>query len=403
MIPVAEAQARILAGVRPVGIEDLSVAQAHGRVLARPAIARRTQPPVAVSAMDGWAVRGADVTIAPVTLTEIGRVPAGSHFAGTVGPGQAARIFTGAALPDGADTVVIQEDIDAEGSLIRVREATATGRWVRAAGLDFAAGDALIQPARRLTARDLALAAAMDLPWLTVRRRPRIALLATGDELVRPGEARGPTHVVSSNLIGLAGLVRAAGGEPIDLGIAPDRAEDLAALGREARGADLLVTSGGASVGEHDLVHSALGTIGLELDFWKIAMRPGKPLMYGRIGEMPMLGLPGNPVSTLVCGLLFLVPLVETLAGLPPTPPPTVRASLGMDLRENDQRQDYLRARIEERDGELVASPLARQDSSMSALLALADGLIVRAPGAAAARTGDPVEVIRFDRSCLPI
>lgn len=400
MISVAEAHRRIVDGLAPVGAETIPVAAALGRVLADDVVARLTQPPSAVSAMDGYAVRGADVAAAPVTLRQIATIPAGKVFDGRVGPGECARIFTGAALPDGADTIVIQEDTSADGDRVTVREAASVGRYVRPAGLDFRAGDTVLKAGEFVTVRRLGLAAAMNHPWLRVRRRPRVAILATGDEVVMPGEPVGRGQIVSSNGLALGAFVQAWGGEPIQLGIAPDRVDALQDMAMAAQGADLLVTTGGASVGEHDLVRSALQPKGLSLDFWQIAMRPGKPLMFGRVGVTPLLGLPGNPVSSLVCSLIFLRPALLRLLGVPQTDVQLEPAVSGTDLPVNDRRQDYLRATLSRSvGGALVATPFAKQDSSMLRLLAAADCLIVRPPHAPALPAGSPVEILRFDRA----
>ena len=397
MIPVDEARARILAELRAVGIEEVSLLEAQGRVLAEDIRARLTQPPWPVSAMDGYAVRAADAATVPVTLRVTGAAPAGSAFTGTVGAGEAVRIFTGAPVPEGADAIVIQEDTDAADGKVTVKEAAQAGRHIRVAGLDFKAGDVGIVAGRRLTARDVGLAAAMNVPWLRVRRRPRIALLATGDEIARPGDPVGQNQIVSSNTYALAAVVRALGAEPVLLGIARDTVEDTLAKVEGARGADLLVTTGGASVGDHDLVQKALATRGLAVDFWKIAMRPGKPLMWGRLGELPVLGLPGNPVSSLVCALVFLKPAIETLSGLDPEAAALLDARLGRDLAANDHRQDYLRARLARgSDGVPVATPFAKQDSSMLSPLAQSDGLIVRPARDPARRAGEIVRVLSF-------
>jgi molybdopterin molybdotransferase len=400
MISVAEARARILAALTPLGSETIPVAESLGRVLSEDIAARVTQPPAAVSAMDGYAVRGADVVTAPATLRRIGAVPAGSTFDGVVGAGECVRIFTGAPLPDGTDTIVIQEDVDADGARVVVREATPTGRYVRPAGLDFRAGQLGLPAGTVIGVRQLALAAAMNRPWLAVTRKPRVAILATGDEVVMPGEPIGRSQIVSSNGLALAAFVRCWGGEPIQLGIAPDKADALQAMARGAAGADMLVTTGGASVGEHDLVRSALGAQGLALDFWQIAMRPGKPLMFGRLGDVPLLGLPGNPVSSLVCSVLFLGPALLRMLGATDRPDTRLVARLGADLPANDRREDYLRATLTiGTDGEAVATPFAKQDSSMLSLLAAADGLVVRAPHAPPAAAGDRVEVVPLHRS----
>ncbi len=343
MISVEEALTRILENFAPLPAETVGIGEAFGRVLAVSVKARVTQPPNAVSAMDGYAVRAADVAQVPTTLRVTGAVPAGALFEGRVGEGEAVRIFTGAPLPAGADAIVIQEDTEPAGDQVTVKESSPRGHYVRPAGLDFAKGDTGPQAGRQLTARDIGLAAAMNHPWLQVHRRPRVAILATGDEVVMPGDPLGPSQIVSSNGLSLAAFVRACGGDPIQLGIAPDRRERLAELAAGARGADLLLTAGGASVGEHDLVQAALEDQGLKLDFWKIAMRPGKPLMFGRLGETPMLGLPGNPVSALVCALLFARPALNRLRGLDVPAHPMAPMILGADLPQNDRRQDYLR------------------------------------------------------------
>lgn len=400
MISVAEALAQILADLPVMPSETVSVADAHGRVLAADVLARVTQPPANVSAMDGYAVRAADVADVPATLRRIGQAPAGGAFAGKVGPGEAVRIFTGGPVPDGADAIVIQEDVDAgDGDdLIVVREGAPAGRYVRKQGLDFSAGEVGLEAGRRLSPSDIGLAAAMNVPWLEVRRRPRVALLATGDEIVRPGEAIGPNQIVSSNSLAMAALVQSCGGEAVDLGIARDNEASLRTLAAGAQGADMLVTLGGASVGEHDLVRKVLGDQGLDLAFWRIAMRPGKPLMFGRLGATVMMGMPGNPVSSLVCGMIFLKPAIETMLGRPAGPAERESARLGRDLGENDRREDYLRATLSRNDdGDLVATPFPVQDSSMLSRLSKANCLVVRPPHAPAANAGDRVEIIRLD------
>ena len=394
MISVEEALTRITGSFSALPAEIVGLGEALGRVLAEDLTARTTQPPLDVSAMDGYAVRAADVAKVPVRLKVVAHIPAGQVFDGTLQASQAARIFTGAPLPAGADSIVIQEDTEAEGDQVLIKAGVPKGRYVRPGGLDVRAGDLGLPAGHRMTARDVGLAAAMNLPWLKVHRRPRIAILATGDEVVLPGEPRGPSQIVSSNGFSLAAFVTACGGVPSQLGIAPDRRDALAGLAAGARGADLLVTTGGVSVGEHDLVRSALEASGLALDFWKIAMRPGKPLLFGRIGETPILGLPGNPVSTLVCATLFLRPAMAVVEGLTAAPR-TDTAVLATGLPTNDKRQDYLRARLEfNADGQRVATPYDRQDSSMLANLAYADCLVLRAPLAPPARAGDTVSII---------
>ncbi|MEK9707612.1 MAG: gephyrin-like molybdotransferase Glp [Alphaproteobacteria bacterium] len=402
-MPVAEARQRILADLPLMPSKQVSLPEAHGRVLAVDVAARVTQPPLAVSAMDGYAVRAADVAMVPANLAVIGTVPAGGLFEGEVGAGQAVRIFTGAPLPAGADAIIIQEDTERDGDKVTVTEGVKTGRYVRRAGLDFAEGDVLLTAGTVLSARDIGLAAAMNHPWLQVRRRPRVALLATGDEIHLPGEKIGSTGIISSNTFALEGLIRAAGGEPVTLGIAVDDREQIRALAENALGTDMLVTTGGASVGEHDLVQDALADLGLELDFWQIAMRPGKPLMSGRLGAMPMLGFPGNPVSSMVCGILFLMPALAQMLGTGETEPVRDTAVLGIDLEENDRREDYLRATLAHEGGRLVATPFEKQDSSMFSRLAAADCLLIRPPHAPAAKAGDTVDIVRLDGSNLRV
>ena len=397
LLPVEQALERVKAAFGPLPAEQVSVAEALGRVLADDVEARVTQPPAAVSAMDGYAVRAADVAEPPVVLRTIGEAPAGGAYEGTVGPGEAVRIFTGGPVPDGADAIVIQEDTESQDDRVTVRVSAPEGNYIRPAGLDFSAGVVGLRAGRRLTVRDVGLAAAMNVPWLAVRRKPRVALLATGDEIVRPGDPLGPHQIVSSNTLALAALVTEAGATPIDLGIARDNEDSLRRMAVAAAGADLLVTSGGASVGERDLVQQVLGKVGLELDFWRIAMRPGKPLMFGRIGSTPLLGVPGNPVSALVCGLLFLRPAIGVMLGVEDEQPAAETAVLGCDLGANDRRQDYLRARLERGpEGELVATPFSRQDSSMLSTLVAAGCLVVRPPQAPPAKAGDRVEIIRL-------
>jgi molybdopterin molybdotransferase len=395
MIPVAEAQQRLIAMIAPLGAEQVPVSEALGRVLAEDVVARRTQPPWAVSAMDGYAVRAADVATVPAQLTVVGAVPAGQAYPHAVKPGEAVRIFTGAPVPEGADCIVIQEDTERRGDLVEVREGAPKGRYIRPAGLDFREGEVGLEAGRKLSTADVGFAAAMNRPWLLVHRRPRVAILPTGDEVVMPGDPVGPNQIVSSNGIALAALVTSCGGVPVHLAIAPDDNSALQRIAAGAAGADLLLTTGGASVGDHDLVRGALGAAGLTLDFWTVAMRPGKPLMVGRYRDTPMIGLPGNPVSTLVCGLLFAKPALDRMSGLAEVFPTPMHARLKVPLAENDQRQDYLRATLAHApDGTLEAEPFQKQDSSMISLLARADCLVVRAPHAPAARVGDWVEII---------
>ncbi|MCJ2034542.1 gephyrin-like molybdotransferase Glp [Methylobacterium sp. J-068] len=403
MIPVAEALARVLASVPdPVSTEILPIAQAAGRILAGDVHATRTQPPFPASAMDGYAVRAGDCASCPASLRVIGTSAAGHGFSGLVGPGEAVRIFTGAPVPEGADAILIQENAEAGDGRVTAREPVAPGRFVRPSGLDFQEGARLLRAGDTLDVRRLALAAAGGHGALTVRRRPRVAILATGDELVPPGMPARWDQIVASNGLAVAALVREAGGEAIDLGIAGDTREALEAAIRRAmtEKADLLITLGGASVGDHDLVQSALRAQGLELGFWRVALRPGKPLMHGRLGEMAVLGLPGNPVASVVCGLLFVVPAIRALLGDPAAAADRSEpAILGCDLPENDLRQDYLRARIETSPDRVpVVYPENRQDSSMLFVLGTAEALLVRAPHAPAAKAGEPCRIVRLDR-----
>jgi len=395
MISVDEAALRIASAFAPLESETIPIGKACGRVLAADPIAALDQPPSPVSSMDGYAVRANDVT-APATLRVIGAAPAGHPFAGQIGNGEAVRIFTGGVVPNGADAIVIQEDAELNDNIVLLKVAAVPGRHIRAAGLDFKRGAALAAKGRRLTARDLSLLAAGDVVHVEVCRRPRIAFAATGDELSRPGETRKDGGIVASSGYGLAAMIENWGGEPHDLGILPDTAEALAGLASKAAGADAIVTLGGASVGDHDLVKSALAPHGFVLDFWRIAMRPGKPLIFGRLGNTPLLGLPGNPVSTLVCAILFLRPAIAAMLGTDARTPLRI-ARLAQDLAANDTRQDYIRARLELRDGELWAAPFAIQDSSMLGVFAAADALIVRAPNAVAAKIGDKVDILVLD------
>jgi molybdopterin molybdotransferase len=401
LISVEEALARVLASARePVGEERVALAQAHGRTLAREVRALRAQPPFANSAMDGYAVRAADAASAPVRLAVIGESAAGRGLLGRVAAGQAARIFTGAPMPDGADAVVMQEEARREGGVVALQAGVAPGENVRARGLDFEEGETMLAAGRRLTPRDVALAAAANHPSLVVRRRPRVVLLAAGDELVAPGAKPGPAQIVASNAYAVAGLVAATGGEPIDLGVFADDAGALArgvALAREQK-ADVLVTLGGASVGDYDLAQQALVDAGMELGFWRIAMRPGKPLIHGVLGQMRVLGLPGNPTSSMVCALVFLRPLLRALVGDPEAgADPSEPARLAVALGPNGPRQTYLRAKLaRDGDGAVLASPVESQDSSLIKTLARADALIVRAPRAPPAEAGEACRIIRF-------
>jgi molybdopterin molybdotransferase len=400
MISVDDAVARIARSFAPLASETIPVADSATRVLAQDAVAQWDQPPAPMSAMDGYAVRLADA-FAGAELSVIGESPAGRPYAGSVAPGQAVRIFTGGVVPEGADTIVIQENtipLTGAVSRIRITESPRPAENIRPRALDFHAGEILLRRGHRISPRDVALLAAADLPHVSVTRKPRIALVATGDELSRPGEARKEGGIVASSIYALQAMVRQWGGEAFDLGILPDRPEAFAQLSLAAKTADLIVTQGGASVGDHDLVQSALKPHGFELDFWRIAMRPGKPLIFGRLRDTPFLGLPGNPVSAMVCAILFMQPAIAAMLGMEYRPPVT-RARLASPLRPNGKRQDYIRAKLTRRDGVLFAEAFALQDSSMQKIFAQSDGLIIRKVDAPAARPGDDVDVLVLDGS----
>jgi molybdopterin molybdotransferase len=396
LISVEEALARVLDGVDALPPEDVPIAEAHGRVLASALLSLRTQPPADVSSMDGYAARGADLA-ASASLKLVGESAAGRPFAGEVKAGEAVRIFTGALVPNGADTVVPQEDAKADGKTVGL-PAAKTGSYVRKRGLDFVEGKTMIEAGRRLTARDIGLVAATDHARLAVARRPRVAIIATGDELVPPGVGGDPNRIVASNPFSLAALLRQENALVSDLGIVPDKIEAIVAAMRLARdNVDVLITLGGASVGDHDLIAPALKSEGITMAFHRVALRPGRPLLLGLAGNLRVLGLPGNPVSSYVCACLFLVPLLRKLQGRRDFMPEPLPAILGVDMRENDHRQDYLRAKIAHGpDGRLVATPHERQDSSMQALLVESDGLLIRKPNAPAAKAGEPCEVLFF-------
>lgn len=398
LMPVADAYAAVLKDAAALPEETVPLTDAHHRTLSRDIAALRTQPPAAMSAMDGYAVRAADAVLG-ARLKIVGEVAAGRPFNQTLGPGQAARIFTGGVIPGGADAVVIQEDTARDGDIVIVNKAIAAGKNIRNAGIDFKEGDVLLPRGTRLNDRALALAASMNHPRLPVHRRPRIAILATGDELVTPGSALAPGQIVYSNIFSLAALVRSESAEIIDLGVARDTLESTTDGIRRARdsGADVLVTTGGASVGDHDLVQAALTAEGVDMAFWKIALRPGKPMMHGRLGPMRVLGLPGNPVSSYVCAFLFLVPLIRALSGRTIVDHVFEQAVLGRDMPANDQRQDYLRARLQDgENGGPIATAVGAQDSSLVANLAAANALIIRPPFAPAAPAGSPCTILRL-------
>lgn len=398
LMPVAEAYAAVLKDTSALSEETVALTDAFHRTLSRDVAALRTQPPAALSAMDGYAVRATDA-VAGARLKVIGEVAAGRPFDRSIGAGQAVRIFTGGVVPAGADAVVIQENTARDGEFVIVNEAITAGKNIRPTGIDFREGDVLLRHGLLLNDRALALAAGMNHPRLHVHRRPKVAILATGDELVPPGTTPAPGQIVYSNVFALGALARSEGADVIELGVARDTIEATTANIRRARdlGADILVTTGGASVGDHDLVQGALQAEGFEMAFWKIALRPGKPMMNGRLGPMRVLGLPGNPVSSYVCAFLFLVPLIRSLSGRTTIDHPMKHALLGRELPANDKRQDYLRARLEPGpEGVPIATPVGAQDSSLLANLAAADALIVRPPYAPAAAASAPCTILQL-------
>ncbi len=398
MISVEEAEERIRRALSPTPLEWVDVASAGGRVLAQPLAGLRDQPAGDVSAMDGYAVRAGEARAGARLVVE-GEVAAGQADERPLAAGTARRIFTGGLVPAGADTILIQEDARRAGDRVEVLASAAPDRHIRRHGQDFTAGAVMLEAGRRLGARDLGLAVALGHGHVPVRRRPRVGIAGTGDELVAPGLPTTKAQVPNSNAVALAAAVRSFGGAPHDLGIVRDRPEEMAALAERAQGLDLLVTTGGASVGDHDLVRSALGAVGLELDFWKIAMRPGKPLLFGRLGEVPVLGLPGNPVSALVCTLLFVRAALERLCGAAPSSLPLEPAELATALQANGDRQDFVRGRLQapfDPHGPPRVRPAERQDSAMLAALAQADCLVVRPAFDPPAAPGSLVKVVRF-------
>jgi molybdopterin molybdotransferase len=397
LLPVADARAKILEGVKPLSFEKIELADAWGHVLARDVTAKRSQPPFAASAMDGYAVRHDDVVKVPTTLKLIGTSAAGHGFRGRVKAGTAVRILTGAPVPLGADCVVIQENTEREGSALRVLQSAGQGKNIRRAGLDFSVGDVLVKADHRLSARDIGLLAAGNAATVSVRRKPKVVLFTTGDELVLPGQRPRADQIVSSNSHALAVMAQQFGAEVVNLGIVRDSLKATMAAVRKGLGADVLLTTGGASVGDHDYVQAAFKACGVKIDFWKIALRPGKPFMYGRKGRTHVMGLPGNPVSALVTARIFLKPLIDIFAGLPEEELHHTAVLQG-DLPENDNRQDYVRATLTvQEDGRRVVSPFGMQDSSMQRVLQSSQALIVRAPFAPAASDGALVSILLLD------
>jgi molybdopterin molybdotransferase len=397
-LSVAEALARVTKGLAPLEAERVALEEASGRVLAEDVAASLTQPPFDASAMDGYAVRAADIATLPATLRLIGRSAAGAGYHRGVGPGEAVRIFTGAPVPEGADLIVIQENAEEKAGAVVIKDA-ADGPHIRPRGQDFAKGEILLTAGTRLGPRELMLAAATNRAELSVRRKPRVAILATGNEVVPPGSDLAADQIVSSVPAGLAALVARHGGEAMPLGIAKDEPESIVTLARAGSAADILVTIGGASVGEYDLVATALKSEGLALDFWKIAMRPGKPLLFGRMGAQKVLGVPGNPVSALICAEVFLVPMIRRLVGARDAEMHQPDAVLGEALPANGPREHYMRALSAWReDGVRIVTALPSQDSSLVAALMRADCLIVRAPNAPALPRGARVKIVPLDR-----
>lgn len=397
LLPVAKAKTHILKGVNICSGEYVEVRDAAGRVLAKDLKAKRNQPPFAASAMDGYAVKAQDIAKTPVKLEVIGEAPAGRQFSGLVKSGQAVRIFTGAPVPRGADTVVMQENALLKGETVTIKQSAKFGNFIRPAGLDFKKSEIVLTADTVLNARNVGLCAAMNYAKVPVRRKPVVAILATGDELVEPGDKVRADQIVSSNSVALAAAVKAFGGEPVNLGIVPDHLSRIEAAIKSASKADILITIGGASVGDHDLIGPAFKSLGIKLDFWKIAMRPGKPLIFATKGKQRILGLPGNPVSSLVCARIFLKPLIETMLGLKNTDV-VAQAKLASPLPANDLRQDYIRAKLSRDDqGRLLVTPFSKQDSSMQRVFANSDALIIRAPHAKPARAGANVKYLPVD------
>jgi molybdopterin molybdotransferase len=400
ILTVDEALARILAGAATLGNETVPLAKARGRTLAQDLVAARTQPPLDVSAMDGYALRAADLAAPDARVTRVGESAAGHGYGAPLRAGETVRIFTGAPVPQGADTILLQEDAVVDGAAIGAKTPPATGRHIRTKGLDFRVGEPALFAGTRLGPAQLALAAAMNVPALPVARRPRVAIIASGDELVAPGAEPGPSQIIACNAYAVAALVEEAGGEPIDLGIFRDDLADLErgfVLARESR-ADVLVTLGGASVGDHDLLRPALARQGMTLDFWRIAMRPGKPLIFGRLGETRVLGLPGNPVAAYVCALLFLGPLLRALHGDPNAGADASEVAFaGVGLPFNKGRRDYMRAVLtRDESGRLIATPQPLQDSSLLTELAGSQALLIRDIDAPAVKAGEPCRILRL-------
>jgi len=398
LLSVDEALMRILTRARVLDTETVPLTALAGRVLAADVVSHLTQPPFDASAMDGYAVRSSDVATLPATLNLIGESAAGHAFQGSIGAGETVRIFTGAPVPEGADAIVIQENTQADGERVRIVEGTPDPGHVRPRGGDFRQGQAVLTTGHRLSARDILLIAATGHASVACTRRPRVAILATGDELVEPGQTPRADQIVSSNPYGLAAMLTAFGAEAILLGIARDTLDSLAEKLAAAADADIIITIGGASVGDHDLVVPALKAAGMTLDFWKIAMRPGKPMIFGHRDQQVILGVPGNPVSSMICARVFAVPLVMAMLGLPADAASAVAAPLASPLEANGPRTHYMRARRTSA-GESAEGvrPIQSQDSSLIAPLAAADCLIVRPAHAPALPAGAKVDTLPLD------
>lgn len=401
LVPADEALAMVLSNAVPTTIESIALKDAASRVLAEDLISRRTQPPFDASAMDGYAVLAKDVQNVPATLNVIGESAAGHPFDGTLSSGEAVRTFTGAIIPQGADTIIIQENTTAEPGKVTVLTSALEGKFIRRAGMDFATGDKLLQKGDVLDAPRLSLAASMNYPSVNVYRKPLVALLTTGDELVLPGEELKPGQIIASNLYGLIALVEENGGEVLNLGIITDTMEALQTAIDEAlsKGVDIIVSTGGASVGDHDLVKPAMENAGFQFEFHKLAMRPGKPLLFAKrhSGDYTcrLVGLAGNPVSSLVAGPVFLRPLIRSLAGFPLDTIKPISAKLGTELPKNDERMEFMRAMAKvNTDGTIIVTPFSRQDSSMLANLAAANCLLIRPIRAEASKPGDSCKIV---------
>lgn len=388
MISVTEALAHLFDLVEPLPEESVGLTEAAQRVLARDVSTTLTQPPFPASAMDGYAIAGG-VPELGARFEVIGEAAAGHASDKTVGHGHAVRIFTGAVVPEGADRVIIQEDVSRDDDTITVTQEPGSGTHIRPAGGDFTPGSKIDAP-KRLTPSDIALLAAMNVPKVPVAQKPEVAIIATGDELVMPGETPQPGQIIASNCFGLKALLEATGASVRLLPIARDNLGSLRTAFEMTKGSHLILTIGGASVGDHDLVADAAAEMGLKKSFYKVAMRPGKPLMAGKLGDCAMIGLPGNPVSAMVCGEIFVRPVIEKMLGLPPEPRRRMEARLAKPLPENGPREHYMRAEVIDRQ----ATVFDRQDSSLLTVLSRANALVVRPPNDPARKKNETVTYI---------